>query len=315
MNRPLRHDALLVWRETAAALAGWGDRVLVALGVALIVTAMRRASHGMGILPISIAALAIGGWIGFGLGHVVEDRLVRHRGAYLFAEDVLTRAGAWRYRLAVIFVMAVMIAGVAAIVDLGAAPVALAGLAGGFLAAVAGGALTPRSGVRSVPTRRWRGWIGAVLVVAAATVPVWWPTAPGWIAAVPVLVMATLTVPDDAGAARFDAIVGRSVRATLGTLLPTVWWSVAVVLAATVGQGLAAGAIGAATAMIVVWFGALRVLAWRWVGRRSGEMIVLAAVAGSAVIGAMAIVLAPIALMVATIWLWRRSRAATWLIA
>lgn len=288
---------------------------MVVLGVALIVTAMRHASHDMTTLSASTAALLIAGWIGFGVGHVVEERLVRHRDAYLFAEDVLTRAGAWRYRLAALAPTAVAIAGVAAIIDDRAALVAVVGLAGGFLVAVAGGALTPRSGVRSVPTRRWRGWIGAVLVVAAATLPVWWATAPGWIAAVPVLVIAALTAPDDAGAARFEAIVGRSASATLGTLWPMVWWSVAVVLAATVGQGLAAGAIGAATAMVVVWFGALRVLAWRWVGRRSGEMIVLAAIAGSAVIGAMAALLAPIALAVATIWLWRRSRATTWLIA
>ena len=87
------------------------------------------------------------------------------------------------------------------------------------------------------------------------------------------------------------------------------------VMVATLTQGLAAGAIGAMTAEVVVWFGALRVLAWRWVGRRSGEMIVLAVVAGSAVIGTMAVMLAPIALAVATIWLWRRSQAVTWLIA
>jgi hypothetical protein len=132
---------------------------------------------------------------------------------------------------------------------------------------------------------------------------------------VPVLVIAVLTVPDDAEAARFEAVVGRSAGETVGMFRPMLGWSVAIVLAAAVGKGLAAGAIGAATAIVVIWFGALRVLAWRWVGRRSGEMIVLAAIAGSAVIGAMAVVLAPIALAAATIWLWRRSQAATWLIA
>jgi len=92
-------------------------------------------------------------------------------------------------------------------------------------------------------------------------------------------------------------------------------WSGAVALAAMLGHGLAAGAVAAAAAVAAVWFGALRVLAWRWVGRRSGEMIVLAAVAASAIVGAMAMVLAPVALLAATAWLWRRSQAATWLIA
>jgi hypothetical protein len=299
VNRPLRHDALLVWRETAAALAGWGDRALVLIGVALIVTAARHASHGMAALQVNIAALAIGGWIGFGLGHVVEERLVRHRDAYLFAEDVLTRAGAWRYRLAVIAGAAVVIAGVAAIIDARAVAATVAGLACGCLAAVAGGARTPRSGMRSVSTKRLRGWIGAALVVAMAALPLWWAAAPAWIVIVPVLVIAVLTVPDDAEAARFEAVVGRSAGETVGMFRPMLGWSVAIVLAAAVGKGLAAAAIGAATAIVVIWFGALRVLAWRWVGRRSGEMIVLA----------------PIALAAATIWLWRRSQAATWLIA
>src|SRR5690242_1275006 len=106
VNRPLRHDALLVWRETATAHAGWGDRALVLIGIALIVTAMRHASQGSAMLPVGIVALVIGGWIGLGLGHVVEERLGRHRDAYVFAEDVLTRAGAWRYRLAVFVVAA-----------------------------------------------------------------------------------------------------------------------------------------------------------------------------------------------------------------
>jgi hypothetical protein len=315
VNRPLRHDALLVWRETAAALAGWGDRVLVLIGVALIVTAMRHASQGLAMLPVGIAALVIGGWIGLGLGHVVEERLARHRDAYLFAEDVLTRAGAWRYRLAVFVVAAVAVVGVAVIVDARAVLAAVAGLAGGFVAATANGVPRLRSNVRSVAAKRRRGWVGAVLVVAMATLPLWWAAAPAWIAAVPVLVVAMLTAPDDAEAARFEAIIGRRAGETVAALRSMIGWCIAVVLAATVGQGLAGGAIGAATAGIVVWFGALRLLAWRWVGRRSGELIVLAAVAGSAVIGAMAVVLAPIALAVATIWLWRRSQAATWLIA
>jgi hypothetical protein len=260
-------------------------------------------------------ALAIGGWIGLGLGHVVEERLGRHRDAYVFAEDVLTRAGAWRYRLVVLVVTAAAVVGVAVIVDARAVLAAGAGLAGGFVAATANGVPRLRSNVRSVAAKRRRGWVGAVLVVAMATLPLWWAAAPAWIAAVPVLVVAMLTAPDDAEAARFEAIVGRSVSATIGLLSPMVWWSVAMVMVATLTQGPAAGAIGAVTAVVVVWFGALRVLAWRWVGRRSGEMIVLAAVAGSAVVGAMAVVLAPIALAVATILLWRRSRAATWLIA
>jgi hypothetical protein len=270
----------------------------------------------MAILPIAIAALVIGGWIGFGLGHVVEDRLARHRDTYLFAEDVLTRAGAWRYRLAVMIAAAIAMVGVAAVVDARAAVAIVAGLAGGFLAAVAGGASTPRSGaVRSVAAKRRRMWVGVVMAVALATMRFWWAAAPAWIVVVPVLAVAMSTAPDDAEAARFEAIVGRSVGATIGLLSPMVWWSVAMVMVATSTQGPAAGAIGAVTAVVVVWFGALRVLAWRWVGRRSGEMIVLAAVAGSAVVGAMAVVLAPVALAVATILLWRRSRAATWLIA
>lgn len=316
MNRPLRHDALLVWRETAAALAGWGDRVLVLIGIALVVTAMRHASHGTAMPPVCVAALVIGGWIGFGLGHVVEERLVRHRDAYLFAEDVLTRAGAWRYRLAAIAAAAVVIAGIAAIIDARAVVATMAGLTGGFLVAIAGGTPTSHSrGARSVAAKRWRVWIGVAMAVAIATSPLWWAAAPAWTAAVPVLVIAMATAPDDAEAARFEAVVGRSVGETAEMLAPMARWSVVLVLAATVGQGLAAGAIGAAAAVVVVWFGALRVLAWRWVGRRSGELIVLAAIVGSAVVGAMAVVLAPVALAVATIWLWRRSRAATWLIA
>lgn len=315
MNRPLRHDALLVWRETAAALAGWGDRVLVLIGVALIVMAVRHASDGMTNRSVASAALLVGVWIGLGLGRVVEERLARHRDAYLFAADVLTRAGAWRYRSAAGAAVAVVIGGVAATIGAGVVVASMGGLAGGFLAAVAGGVGTPRSGVRSIPAKRIRSGIGAALVVATAALPLWWAAAPAWIAAVSVLVIAMLAVPDDAGAARFEAIVGRSASATLGTLLPMVWWSVVMVLAARAGGGLAAGAIGAATAIVVIWFGALRVLAWRWVGRPSGELIVLAAIAGSAVIGTMAVMLAPIALAAATVWLWRRSRAATWLIA
>jgi hypothetical protein len=290
--------------------------VLVLIGVALIVTAARHASDGLAMLPIAISALTIAGWIGFGLGRVVEERLVRHRDAYLFAEDVLPRGGAWRYRAAVLSVMAVVVASAAAIIEARAALFAVAGLAGGFLLAVAGGAPTVRlGGARPVATKRRRDCAGAVMVIATATLPFWWAAAPAWIVIVPVLVIAALTAPNDADAVRFEAIVGRSAGTTLGIFWPLFWWSGAVVLTATVAQGPAAGAIGAAAVIVVVWFGALRVLAWRWVGRRSGEMIVLAAVTGSAVIGAMAVVLAPIALAAATVWLWRRSRAATWLIA
>jgi len=316
VNRALRHDALLVWRETAAALAGWGDRVLVAIGVALAIAATRHASHDMAMLAVKVAALSIAGWIGFGVGRVIEERLVLHRDAYLFAEDVLTRTGAWRYRLAAMAIPAVAMTGVAAIIDARTVAVAAAGLVGGFLVAIAGGALKPRSGVvRSVTIRRWRDWTGGVMVAATATLPIWWTAALAWIVVVPVLVIAVVAVPNDAEVARFEAVVGRSADATLEAVRPMVWWSATVVLAATLAQGPAAGAIGAAATAVVVWLGLLRVLAWRWVGRRSGEVIVLAVVAGSAIVGALAMVLAPVALAIATIWLWRRSQAARWLIA
>lgn len=316
MNRAIRHDALLLWREFAAALANWGDRLLVAAGLVVIVAAARHAAAAATSPVIEGVALAVAGRIGFEFGRLVERRLAFHRDAYLFAEDIVSRDGAWRYRLGFMTASAAAVAGVSAAVDLRAIVPALAGMILAFLLAGTYERYSVRSGrrVEILGRRRWLPAAGAFLALALATMPLWWPGAPVWAGAIPVLAVATIMAPNDADAVRFEAMIGRPVWASLKQVMPAFAWCVGLALIASFAQGTGA-AIGLMAGLAVVWLAALRVMAWRRVGRRSGEFIVLVIVAVSGVAGAMAIVLAPIALMAATGWLWRRSQAATWLIA
>lgn len=316
MNRPIRHDVLLAWRETAAALAGWGDRALVLIGMALIVASMRHAAAIATTTAIAGTALLAGAWIGFGLGRMIEQRIVFHASDYLYAADILRRAGTRRYRDGTFLAVLVSIIAIAAVIELRAILPAVAGYVVGLGIALAWGRRAAAAPEWSAGGgRRARVAMGVSIGVVLATLRWWWPMAPAWSAAPLIGAAIAIMAPYDAEAIRFDAVIGRTVGATVGRLGAAVLWLVGLTVIVVIAHGPSAAMIGAAIGAVLIWLTLLRVLAWRMVGRRSGDLIALAMVAMSAVAGAMAIPLAPIALAAATIWLWRRAQAARWLIA
>ncbi|MBY8826743.1 hypothetical protein [Hephaestia mangrovi] len=316
INRAIYHDLLVARRETAAALAGWSDRLLVLAGLALIVAGTRQATADAPIRAIEGIALLIGGAIGLECGRLAARRLSFHRDAYLFAADVLSRAGGWRYRLGVGSVVALVVASTAVVIDRRAAFPALAGATAGLALAFA----NQRAGARLTGSVRpstdlLRHGVGATGALAIATLPLWWPTAPAWVPALPIAAIVAMMSPADAEVVRFEARIGRRPLTALVRLRRAALWLIGLTLIEAIVEGPAAAGIAALIGLILLWWAALRLLAWRMAGRRSGELIVMALAAASGVAGALAIVLAPAALAAGSIWLWRRSRTATWLIA
>ena len=329
MNRLFRQDRLIASNTIRATFAGWHDRAIAAL---MLLAALAFVHAWFTDRPWVVAAwtaLAVGGMIGIGAGHLVRTRLAFHAFDGLLAADALHPHTRLRYMTAWHGVGLALLAVATLIVHPSLLVVSVpAYLAGVLIAGLTGGVRMPK---RIVGTTRpgWtlRAWSHRPIAgVAAATVllllllllPARTLGTNALMAVVgigTVLLALTLTSVDDA-VVRFMTIAGHGSRCIfvhhgkgiatfLAVSVPGCW-----IILGPVAAGIAAAACVAMLLLLT-----LRVLAYRLHTKRFADVLV-SILAGLLMLVAYSMPVALPVLALAMLWqLQRRGQTKTWLLA
>jgi len=327
MNRLFRQDRLIALNTIRATFVGWHDRAIAALMLFAALAFVHAWFAARPWVVAAWAALAVGGMIGIGAGHLVRTRLAFHAFDGLLAADALHPHTRLRYMTAwhgvglALLAVATLIAHPSLLVV--SVPAYLAGV---LIARLTGGVRVPKRIVGMArPGWTLRAWSHRPIAgVAAATVllllllPARTLGTNALMAVVgiaAILLALALTGVDDA-VVRFMTIVGhgsrhifihygKGIATFLAVSVPGCW----IIL------GPVAAGIATAACVVMLLLLTLRVLAYRLHAKRFADFLV-SILTGLLMLVAYSMPVALPVLALAMLWqLQRRGRTKTWLLA